>query len=90
MTEHDRTIVSAFMGMEPELSNLSSMARISRQLAFDVGSKEGGDLEEKGDLIFATRTLCDMVEQLRRQWSASHKRTSGSSNTDGVEEGDAS
>jgi hypothetical protein len=47
MTEHGRAIVSAFMGMESELSNLSSMARICGQLAFDVGSEEGATLKRK-------------------------------------------
>jgi hypothetical protein len=64
----------AFMDLEPKLSNLSSMTRITCQLAFAVGEQAGGDLkEEKGDLIFAARTLGEMVEELRRQWYASHK-----------------
>jgi hypothetical protein len=75
--EHDRLIVCAFMDLEPEISNLSSMARISQSLAIDVGSEEGGDLETKGDLIFASRTLCDMVEQLQQQWHDSHKKANG-------------
>jgi len=70
------------MDLEPEISDLESMTRITCQLAFHVGQQVGGDLKAKGDLIFAARTLGEMVEQFQRQWYDRLEKSSGTADTD--------
>jgi hypothetical protein len=72
-----RKLGQAFRDQESRISDLESMVRITREVAFDVGQQAGGDLKAKGDLIFLSRTLSNMIDDFQREWYDSHKTAGG-------------